>query len=216
MKEAAAFWTSSFSRVLEWVYPTKCALCRDLADSSPCEACESSMDPASPDYVTEVQGPLAFRACVYAYEGRSAQAVRRLKYSRSTSLARFMGDAVACRLRQLGVEGDLIVPVPMNPARQIWRGFNQAELLASGDHGFETSRTALRRIRNTRPQAGLSLVERQENLKGAFKADPCVEGRSVILVDDVVTSGQTARECAKVLREAGAVSVGIVAFAGNL
>jgi ComF family protein len=174
------------------------------------------MERAAPDHVTEIEGELAFRACVYAYRARPAQAVRRFKYTRSTALRDFMRQVVAERIKDAAVEGDLIVPVPMNWARVAWRGFNQAELLATGPHGFEVATNALRRIRNTRPQVGLSLTERQKNLQGAFRANESVAGRSVILVDDVVTSGQTARECAKALREAGAISVGIVAFAGNL
>jgi ComF family protein len=216
MSEAADSWTSFFDRALSWVYPVKCPLCSMLSETCPCEACSTSMEPARPNLVAEVEGELGFRACVFAFEGRAAQAVRRLKYSRSTSLAGFMRDLVASRLSDLAVEGDLVVPVPMNLARQVWRGFNQAELIACGSHGFEISSSALKRIRNTRPQVGLSLRERQENLRGAFRADISVQGRRVILVDDVVTSGQTARECAKVLAAAGAVSVGIVAFAGNL
>ena len=216
MRGAGAFWTSFFEQALNWVYPTKCPLCGLLAESSPCNVCESEMQPATPDFIIDGVAELEFRACRYAFEGRSAQAVRRLKYSRSTSLVEFMSSAVAERLKELGTDGELIVPVPMSRARRAWRGFNQAELLLCACMDLEVCPDALVRIRNTKPQAGLSLKERQENLKGAFRANPVVRGRSVILVDDVVTSGQTGRECAKALLEAGATSVGIVAFAGNL
>ncbi len=216
MSAAGGFWISFCRGALDWLYPCKCPLCGRLSESSPCPDCSSSMTPAEPDLILEHEGPLGFRACAYAFETRAAQAVRRLKYSRSTSLAPFMASAVAKRLTDLARQEDLIVPVPMNWARRSWRGFNQSDLLARGSHGLEVSTEALRRVRNTRPQVGLTLKERQENLKGAFRASPAVKSSSVILIDDVVTSGQTARECARVLLEAGAMSVGIVAFAGNL
>jgi predicted amidophosphoribosyltransferase len=126
-----------------------------------------------------------------------------------------MAGVVAERMSELGIDGELVVPVPMNPGRWSWRGFNQSELLVE-KCGLEVRADGLRRIRNTRPQVGLSLKERQDNLRGAFRASECVRGRDVVLVDDVVTSGQTGLECARALREKGAKSVGIVAFAGNL
>jgi ComF family protein len=216
MRGAGASWISFCNEVLNWVYPSKCALCSLLADSSPCAVCASEMALASPNFVIEDEGGLDFRACRFSYDGRAAQAVRRLKYGRSTSLVAFTGGAVRERLEELGVTDELVTPVPMSPARKSWRGFNQAELLVSGCSHLDVQAGALARVRNTRPQVGLTLKERQENLRGAFRAHPSVAGRSVILVDDVVTSGQTGRECARALREAGATSVGIVAFAGNL
>jgi ComF family protein len=216
MSEAGAFLINCSRELLSWVYPPKCALCGALGEASPCETCGSSMRLAEPNFVREPEGALEFRACVYAYEGRVAQAVRRLKYARCTSLLPFMAQAVAARLAELAEDGDLIIPVPMNWARRAWRGFNQSELLLKETQGIQVHAGALKRVRNTRPQAGLPLLERQANLRGAFRATAEVEARSVILVDDVVTSGETARECAAALVEAGASSVGIVAFAGNL
>lgn len=119
-------------------------------------------------------------------------------------------------MAELGSPEDVIVPVPIHPSRRAIRGFNQAELCASRVKGLLVQPSYLKRIRATRPQAGLSLREREENLNRAFRASPEVRGRSVILVDDVVTSGHTGRACARSLKEAGAVSVGIVAFCGNL
>ncbi len=217
MPAASGFWTSFCNGVLDWIYPVKCSLCGQLSESCPCEACLTTMAGANPDFLAEKAGDdLEFRACTFAYTGRASQAVRRLKYSRSTALAPFMAATVADRIRELGSSGDLVVPVPMHVARQSWRGFNQAVLLAGGSHGLEVNTRCLKRVRATRPQVGLSLVERQKNLDRAFRATGAVSGRRVLLVDDVVTSGHTARECARVLKASGASSVGVVAFAGNM
>jgi ComF family protein len=203
--------------VWEWVYPSKCGLCSLLTDTSPCEVCRSEMAIAQPDFLEErPDSPLSYRACMYAYSGRAAQAVRRLKYSRCTSLSSFMAECVAKRLSEVSEAQALVVPVPLHRSRRALRGFNQAELCTQGIEKNQVRTNLLFRVRATRPQAGLSLKEREKNLSGAFHCAGAVSGRLVVLVDDVVTSGHTARECARTLIEQGARSVGIVAFCGNL
>ena len=111
-----------------------------------------------------------------------------------------------------GLQPDLIVPVPIHWSRKCTRGFNQAELLCQR---LSASPHALVRHRRTRPQVGLTEEERLRNLKDAFQASPIVYGKRILLVDDVLTSGQTARECARALRTAGAREVGFLAFCGE-
>jgi ComF family protein len=107
---------------------------------------------------------------------------------------------------------DVIMPVPLHRSRLRERGFNQALLLASAvgrAHGIPLSYDNLTRFRATRPQVELSGEERVQNVRGAFRltrpAD--VEGKRVLLVDDVFTTGATMNECAAVLKRAGARSV---------
>ena len=105
----------------------------------------------------------------------------------------------------------LVVPVPLHPARLRERGFNQAELLAkilAQKINIPLGR-ALERIRYTTTQTAFDRVERMENLYGAFRLRKKigVRGLHVLLVDDILTTGSTLSECARVLREAGAQSV---------
>lgn len=160
-------------------------------------------------------GPISFWAVCYTYEDRAAQAVRNLKYRRSTSLAGFMAAEME-KARCLYADSlDTIIPVPIHWSRRCQRGFNQAELLCESMPRNLVQPKLLRRIRATRPQVGLTHEERLTNLRGAFQAGN-VEGKSVLLVDDVLTSGQTARECAQALMDAGALEVGFLAFAGSV
>jgi ComF family protein len=116
-------------------------------------------------------------------------------------------------IERLGLlDYDLVVPVPIHWKRRCHRGFNQAELLCQRMPAVSRS---LRRIKSTRQQAGLKRDDRMTNLAGAFRASPEVAGKSVLLIDDVLTSGFTMRECAKTLRQAGAVRVAALAFAGE-
>jgi ComF family protein len=211
MFAARSSWLASCEALLELAYPKKCALCGLLENSSPCETCIAEMVPAEPFVKYERAGLLDFRASLFLYEGRAAQAVRRLKYARSTSLAAFMATEIKRGVEQLGFVGD-VVPVPIHWTRFYSRGFNQALLLATD---LNPDQRVLHRTRATRPQVGLNKEQRMKNLDGAFAADAAVKGRSILLIDDVVTSGQTARECARALREQEAREVGILAFCGE-
>jgi ComF family protein len=134
-----------------------------------------------------------------------------LKYRRDIAL----GDALAVHLCELAAAFDgqinLVLPVPLAPSRQRQRGYNQAALLAYPLAlwlGLPYNRRALRRVRETTSQVGLSLNQRRENVSGAFQARPeAVAGRCVLLVDDVLTTGSTLDAAAQALKQAGASQV---------
>lgn len=211
MPTAVGLWTSFSRALLDAVYPPQCPLCGTVGQPSPCDGCREEFIP-NPRPERRPAGDLAYRVAIYPYEGRAGQAVRRLKYARCTSLVPFLAGEIERSIVDFGLDPELIVPVPIHRSRQRVRGFNQAELLCER---LATSPNALARIRRTRPQVGLTETERLRNLEGAFRADPIVLGRRILLVDDVLTSGQTARECARALRGAGAAEVGFLAFCGE-
>jgi ComF family protein len=108
----------------------------------------------------------------------------------------------------LQVDHDMVIPVPLDLARLRWRGFNQAAMLArslAARHRRPWQPMALSRCRSTPPQVGLNVEERRRNVAGAFamRHGAAVRGRTVLLVDDVMTTGATVNECAKTLRQAG-------------
>jgi ComF family protein len=125
---------------------------------------------------------------------------------------------MALRAREAGVgavPGE-VVPVPLHRRRMAARGFNQAELLArvvAEALSLPLRTDRLRRIRETRAQASLPGRLRREGPLGAFRAEGDLSGARVLLVDDVLTTGTTASECARVLREAGAERVYVIVFA---
>jgi ComF family protein len=112
----------------------------------------------------------------------------------------------------------LLVPVPLHRSRLWQRGFNQSAVVArelSRRTGIRTDPSLLKRIRRTPPLKGMSLQQRRRVVAGAFKVDDrsAINGRTVILVDDVLTTGSTANACARELRRAGAAGVELISWA---
>ncbi len=157
-----------------------------------------------------------FDAAVAAYRGRGIvrQIIHEFKYGRQIHLRHLVGRWLNSalddeRLRQSHF--DVIMPVPLHPARQRERGFNQASLLAEL-LSAETSipvKPLLERTRYTTTQTALDRTERMENLHNAFRLrkNADVRGLRVLLVDDVLTTGSTLNECARILKRASAFSV---------
>jgi ComF family protein len=143
-----------------------------------------------------------------AYDGALRSIVHALKYDGRRSLARPLAALMRTRGSDL-LEGiDFVVAVPLHPSRQRERGFNQAADLARW-LGFPTCR-ALRRIRATSAQASLPAGRRHQNVRGAFaltRAARSLEGRIVLLIDDVSTTGATLEACARVLKGGGVAEV---------
>jgi len=147
--------------------------------------------------------PLAYTAAV-------ARLVKDMKYSDRPGLSGVLVPFLAMALSSMRLAAPVLVPVPLHAAKRRERGYNQSELLADGVArltGLEVRRSALRRLRNTRAQAGLEGRKRLLNTRQAFRADESVAGNHVILVDDVLTTGATLGECAGALRTRGVSEV---------
>jgi ComF family protein len=143
-----------------------------------------------------------------------------LKYDGKRLLARPMAEAMAFPLRtRNALQGcEVIVPVALHPRRLRQRGYNQSLWLAgelSSITGLPVSET-LRRTRDTHTQVGLHAAEREKNMEGAFAAEPGLAGRHVLLIDDVTTTGATARDAARALLASGVASVRFLAFARDI
>ena len=216
---------------LDLIFPPRCGGCGQAGERF-CAACLASLQHLGAPLCERCGYPLAAAeraagrcaACrrqsgsalmgirsVAFFEGPLQQALHRLKYKRdmilADSLARVLHDA----WQAYALPGDVVVPVPLSAERLRERGYNQAGLLARGFadlSGRSCAPAGLARRRHTSSQVGLSRAERHENVAGAFAGQAkAVAGRSVILVDDVCTTGATLEAGAEALRAAGAARV---------
>jgi len=157
---------------------------------------------------------------VARFDGAVREMVHRLKYGDRMDLAEAMGRMMVRAGGEILAGADVLVPVPLHRMRLFMRRFNQAAALArviSRLTGVPWEAEVLRRVRRTRPQTGLTRLQRAGNLQGAF-AVPAdrrahVEGRTVVLVDDALTTGATANAASRALLRAGAQQVDVLAFA---
>ncbi|HUI11211.1 MAG TPA: phosphoribosyltransferase family protein [Bacteroidota bacterium] len=213
--------------IADFVFPPVCLSCNlplESGASITCPACRRAMvdvDDWDERYRSACgslcsAGDIAgFVAAWYFEEGGAVQAlVHALKYGGIQGAGTAMGRALGERVGEAGyATADAVIALPLHPARSRERGFNQAECIAGGVSlatGIPLGRHIVRRRRFTPSQTALTGAERDRNMRGAFapaRRARDAAGMSVLLVDDVVTTGATMRQCAAALRAAGARTV---------
>ncbi|MEO8398020.1 MAG: ComF family protein [Chloroflexota bacterium] len=194
---------------IDLLYPPRCAGCGRV-DVRWCAQCQEELEQVAVDLLrTNRLPPLLSTAATGIHEGKLQQAVHALKYSGATELMVPLGNRLVMVLASLKWPVDLIVPVPLYASRQRERGYNQSQQL--GDYmaqvlGIPCDPSALLRWRDTPPQVGLNREQRQANMQGAFRASTSLSG-SVLLIDDVFTTGATLQACALAAHDAGASAI---------
>ena len=155
-------------------------------------------------------------AAAYEYEGAVQNLIRAFKFRGVWRMGGWMASEMLRACDDAFLDGvTVVVPVPMHTVRKLVRGYNQSDKLARAFSKLSGIRfeDALKRIRNTKQQSKLSTDARRKNLIGAFRAKKNFLDETVLLIDDVRTTGSTVAECAKALRAAGAKEVRVLTFA---
>lgn len=205
IEEVGAFCPPCWSN-MEWLGNSGCQRCGLPLAGTEIDTCGRCL--AQPPRLDRI------RAAV-AYDELPRSIALKLKYGRKVALARTMARYMA-PLRGEWPDDAIVVPVPLHRWRLWGRGFNQSALVArelARRWGLRSEVAALRRVKRTRPLKGLNHRQRRKAVSGAFKSASDVSGRTVILVDDVLTSGSTAEACARALQRAGAGRVELICWA---
>jgi ComF family protein len=218
------------------LYPPSCTICSAAVERGEylCDECDAKVMRIVPPFCAKCSEPfdgaittefacancahrkLHFEAAVAAYRARGIvrHVMLNFKYGKQIHLRHLVARWLVAALDDERIRErrfDAIVPVPLHPARQRERGFNQAELLAQwlSNHMAIPLRPALQRVRYTTTQTAFDRAERMQNLRDAFRLRKNADVRRlrVLLIDDVLTTGSTLSECARVLKKAGAQSV---------
>ncbi len=217
--------------IADWLFVPGCGACDERLPPGQalCATCAVSLYPLTngcPGCAQPIDGPVAVtcRRCrrrplpleqmsaSFRYGGELAVALQRLKYQRRAELAKALAPLFRAALMS-AIEGcDTVVPVPLHWRRQAARGFNQSLLLArAAAPKAMIDGVSLRRVRGAEPQARLGRGQRAGNLADAFvvarRRQRRVEGRRILLFDDVITTGTTMAACARALLAAGATAV---------
>jgi ComF family protein len=191
--------------VLAALLAPPCAACGRIIDApldgAVCAGCWDTIVPAPAPFT--LRGIVSARA-IGAYEGSLRAIVHALKYDGRRSVAPRLSRLLATCGHDVLSTADGLVPVPLHPRRVRERGFNQAEDLARG-LGLPILH-AIGRVRHTQPQVDLAAADRHRNVRDAFRATgrPDLRGKTIVLVDDVSTTGATLEACARALQDAGA------------
>ena len=219
---------------IDLIYPPNCAICSSVSSYEICPSCRNSLipigretcikcgNPKSRDdpcpYCLAIEFHFDMAVSVYAYEEPLRDALLDFKYHKSArkgrALARLLGESYKESI--LGKsQFDIIIPVPITQRKKKLRSYNQSEILANGMKkvsGIPVLPFVLERTRESPSQTGLDLQGRMKNVAASFSVvdDTLVRGKKILLIDDIITTGATVNECAKVLLEAGARRV--VAF----
>ncbi len=215
--------------MLDLLFPPQCAVCKRNGQLL-CPSCLAAMPHLLPPYCSHCGSPQGTAsscpfchfhplrlnglraACTYEEPLRSC--IHALKYMNQPRLAEPLGQLLAHSYTTSQLAGEIIHPVPLHPARQRERGYNQSYLLARACArllALPLVDTGIVRARSTPAQVGLNTYQRQQNVSGAFvctaSARTSIAGRSIILIDDVCTTGATLEACAAPLFAAGARAV---------
>lgn len=206
-----------FQAVENAVMPLRCVFCGTRTEHPEvyiCTGCNGDL-PRIDSPPPPVSSPLEFDVAAVAYEFPADAAIKALKFQRKLFYGPALAELLCCECDSLPDDIDAVLPVPLHWRRKWFRGFNQAVEIALPVAKYLEVPVIrnVRRRRATPFQSGLSARERAKNLRGAFMVRGQIPWRHVLIIDDVITTGTTVRQLAKVLRNAGARTVSVLAVA---
>ena len=206
--------------VLDLFFPTKCVFCHKLTQTGEtvCKACAKNLPFVSKELQQQSFPHIPVCVSPLFYEGVVRESLLRYKFSGASCYAKTYGDFLRKCIDENGISCDIITWVPLSSLRLRKRGYDQARLLAQ-ELAIRSGIPCLRLLKKTRNTSAQSLAggaaNRKQNISRAYAAldQKSIKGKKILLVDDIVTTGSTLTECARILSGAGASSVSAVTLA---
>lgn len=206
-------------KISNLIFPPKCTLCRSILQADETDLCHNCRKELSEHPDSSIKLPyLANWYALWYYEGNVRASLLRYKFHNARSYAKVYGRFLAMKLSQEPLEFDVLTWIPISTFRKWKRGYDQVQLIAQavGQELSITPTVTLKKIRHNPPQSGLGdAPHRRANVLGVYKAvnPQQFEGKRILLLDDIITTGATAGEASRVLLTAGAKEVYCAAVA---
>lgn len=210
--------------LLDWLYPPFCCNCHQIG-AEICPQCLALVDLMENRLTCSICGKVIRNGSICTecqhkkpafdqlrswakYGGVAQTMIAAIKFHRRIGLVAYLSDFLIIRIKDWGQQFDLVMPVPLSHQRKRQRGYNQANWIAkpiAQALQLPYQQKALKRIRDTHSQVGLHAAERRINMADAFQADERIcQDKTILIIDDIATTGATLNECAKALKSAGA------------
>lgn len=207
-------------KVFDYVYPNMCGICgkRIFSSSYTCTNCLSILKCYRERIILNSNYPYDYMLNMYEYKGIVKSKICKFKFNEQKYIAKTFGNLIAKRVKELNLEFDIIIPVPISINRYMERGYNQSYELAKILGKIlkkAVCKDILIKIKNNKRQSMLHINERKKNVLGVYKTlkTDKIKEKVVLLVDDIYTTGATINECANVLKKSGANKVLVITIA---
>ena len=213
-----------FEKILNLIFPNVCGFCNKIDKSSLCINCDELLSKYKLNYIKNFKIDKTkyfdFCFCALKYDGIVRNKMIAYKFGEKAYLYKTFSKIIINnkKIYRFIKLYDIIMPVPMFKGKQSVRGYNQSLLVAkeiSKELGVKLEKNNLIKIKDTKVQSTLNKEKRLQNVKHAFKVQKpdIIKGKKIVLLDDIYTTGSTANECSKVLKQAGAIEVLVVTIA---
>lgn len=207
---------------LNLLFPIKCGICNKISKEAICNNCLNNLYKIEKVKIINVKNNYYNKHLyIFDYKGIIREKIIHYKFRDKAYLYNFFAKIILKnkKIYRFIKSYDIIIPVSISKQRFKERGYNQtlliAKELAGNIESLELNNNVLFKIKNTAPQSTLNKAERKSNLKGAYaiKNETEVKNKKIVILDDVYTTGSTAKECSKLLKSAGAKQIGIITIA---
>lgn len=207
--------------LLELVYPNVCGFCNKICKNELCNRCKNKIKKYEINIIIKPQNRYFEELIsIFKYEGIIREKIIQYKFGDKAYMNNTFAKIILKNEKICGLlkKYDIIIPVPIHKKRKAQRGYNQTQLIAnkiSKCLNIKLCNNVLVKNKNTIAQSKLNKKKRVQNIKGAFKIlnSEKIKGKDILLLDDIYTTGSTANECSKILKKAGAKTVGVLTIA---